>query len=663
MHQMNKLQSLATVSPLNRIMVEKKTTCYERQLNKRKSLLPKQSLTRNNLSKSILASRNSLEENLSPPLKIDPSRMSKANLLLPPQPEPSNSSPIILPRQTEPDLLIHERRISLLLPNSIHKKQTNKSPTHAEQSGQLLNKSDSSNTPKEDEQSQPRIEQEGDESEKKKSSSISVKTVKKIKILKDAEPYPTTQQPERESPFTNAVKIAQDKLKNPKASKTANNANRKPLMEKPQKELIRLVSVDHEINRFNSGQAPEADYGDNKSALSIVQIGQQHLASGVIDASPFEPFLLKSNTEEKMEKEIKQEKINQYSSDQRLSRYLNFTVSFEGKNLSVEARRCILACRAILARPKVLLSFEDSFDFGKGIENNMRKVSDRLSDATMMTITKDTSNLLFYDRLIFLDAGKLIEKGNPKSLINDQHSYLYRFLREVQSSDLEFLLQRAKSQSIELNRAHPKSDCSETPTIKSNSPAERNSDVSAKNNRGVYKTTGHKSSELNRTTAKLAFRLGIPKSQSSQAEYSSVKPRNNSSHLQVIESEAVESPSPQKNAHFGSDLLPDIDMRLSDSSSNSSGPPRDLPINHKVPNFTSKNLTELSAQTNLARRKPLQQQNRLTSIPETAAWYLRDINGLPQEPRISSPSSLHLRSNEKHKSEISFSRSKLGNPP
>ena len=540
-----------------------------------------------------------------------------------------------------------------MLPESAYKKQPDRENQRQrdEQFHHDLNRSDSFNSPKEGEKSQPRIEQDPDDSEKKKTSSISVKTIKKLNSLKEAGPYRAGQEVEKESNFASVMKLAKEKLQ---TSNRKNAGFHQPVNfprdhpNNPQKDLLRLLTVEQHLNQISPGAAVEPEFAENKSDISFVQTGQQHLASGIIDASPFEPVLLKSYSEENLENELKQEKINQYSKEEKLSRYLHSSVAFEGKNLSVEVRRCIMACRAILAKPKVFLSFEGAFDFGKGIEHNMKKVSDWLSDATMIVVTKNTSNLLFYDRLIFLDAGKIIEKGNPRNLINDQHSYLFRFLREVENSDLEFLLQRAKSQSKDFNRAHQKSELSETPTVKSNSPADQNSQISLKKTQSHYRAAGHRSSDPKRKSLITSFKQGIPKSHTVQMKYLPENPATYNGNLGVIEQDSFQNPSPQKLVSVSAVLLPDLDLRLSSSLSNSSGPPIDLPMDKPVPKFSTKKLTELLGQYSHPKsRQDRPQGGKLsTSITKKAAWYLEDIGGLNQEPRITIPADIKLKSFE-----------------
>lgn len=119
-----------------------------------------------------------------------------------------------------------------------------------------------------------------------------------------------------------------------------------------------------------------------------------------------------------------------------LNEFLRLECLFEGKNFSNDVRKAVIICRAIFTNPQILLIYEDALDIGQGVSKNLRILCDKLPQTAIICITKNASNLLLYDRLFFMDAGKLIEKGDPFELLLQPSSYIHRFLNETDANTL-----------------------------------------------------------------------------------------------------------------------------------------------------------------------------------------------------------------------------------
>ena len=139
-------------------------------------------------------------------------------------------------------------------------------------------------------------------------------------------------------------------------------------------------------------------------------------------------------------------------SDKHHTSFLDKTVSFGGKNLEKDVRKLINFARAIITKPRLLLVYEESLNFGDGIDHNLEILSGELKESTIICITKSNRNLLFYDKLLFFDAGKILEKGNPKILISQRNSFLHRYLSEVDPSSLEYLQEKKVEMELEAKR-------------------------------------------------------------------------------------------------------------------------------------------------------------------------------------------------------------------
>lgn len=172
------------------------------------------------------------------------------------------------------------------------------------------------------------------------------------------------------------------------------------------------------------------------------------VSKNIIENSPFK-LKRASQTHNPFEEEDN-ELADEEVSEEILNSFLEIKANFEGKNLSQEIKRFVLFCRCLLSKPQVLLTFEESLQFGRGVEYNLEAIAKHLPHSTLITVTKGHANLLAYDTLIFLDSGKVIERGTPTQLLKNEQSYLHRFLRETDEEGLEYLAN--KLQDIEAER-------------------------------------------------------------------------------------------------------------------------------------------------------------------------------------------------------------------
>lgn len=140
--------------------------------------------------------------------------------------------------------------------------------------------------------------------------------------------------------------------------------------------------------------------------------------------------------------------------------FLNMRASFEGKNIHPEVKKLLMFCRVCFEKPKILLIYEDSLEFGRGIACNLETLKMSLPKSTILCITKYNINLLLFDKAIFIDGGKVLEKGDPKQLLEKEASYLFRFVRDTDEIGLELL--KEKLQHLKEQKEHDKLKLPET---------------------------------------------------------------------------------------------------------------------------------------------------------------------------------------------------------
>jgi len=85
--------------------------------------------------------------------------------------------------------------------------------------------------------------------------------------------------------------------------------------------------------------------------------------------------------------------------------------------------------RALLIRPKVLILDEDAFMLpGFDPKFFITSLFENLRDSAIVSITKNYRQLYHYTRAYILKQGRIIEHGNPLSLVDNKKSKLYKIL-------------------------------------------------------------------------------------------------------------------------------------------------------------------------------------------------------------------------------------------
>lgn len=116
--------------------------------------------------------------------------------------------------------------------------------------------------------------------------------------------------------------------------------------------------------------------------------------------------------------------------------FLSSHVDYKGRNLKPEINKVCSIVRALIEKPKLLLLSEEALDFGAGIVYNFKQLEKRLRNTTIVSITHKNENLFAYNKLILMDGGTVIDKGEPKHLLSNSKSFLYTYLKETDKKAL-----------------------------------------------------------------------------------------------------------------------------------------------------------------------------------------------------------------------------------
>lgn len=118
-------------------------------------------------------------------------------------------------------------------------------------------------------------------------------------------------------------------------------------------------------------------------------------------------------------------------------------ISEGGSNLSQGQRQLMCLARSLLKSPKVILLDEAtaSIDYlsDAKIQHTIR---DEFSNSTILTIAHRLRSIIDYDKILVMDAGKVVEYEDPYSLIINKDSLFHSMCEN--SGELDILIQLAK---------------------------------------------------------------------------------------------------------------------------------------------------------------------------------------------------------------------------
>ncbi|KAJ3130715.1 hypothetical protein HK100_007633 [Physocladia obscura] len=131
---------------------------------------------------------------------------------------------------------------------------------------------------------------------------------------------------------------------------------------------------------------------------------------------------------------------------------LDSPVTENGNNFSQGQRQLLCMARALLRRSRVVFLDEATASIDAATDSKIQQtIRDELKDATVLTIAHRLKTVVDYDRVLVLDAGRVVEFGTPIELI-EANSHFRKMCDD--SGEIGELIEAAKKAEIEkkLNR-------------------------------------------------------------------------------------------------------------------------------------------------------------------------------------------------------------------
>lgn len=136
-------------------------------------------------------------------------------------------------------------------------------------------------------------------------------------------------------------------------------------------------------------------------------------------------------------------------SSENQNKFLNLssTVTEGGNNLSQGQRQLMCLARSLLKSPKVILLDEATASIDYKSDATIQKtIRDEFSSSTILTIAHRLRSIIDYDKILVMDAGKVVEYEDPYVLIANKNSLFYSMCDN--SGELDALTKLAKESYV-----------------------------------------------------------------------------------------------------------------------------------------------------------------------------------------------------------------------
>ncbi|KAM8705280.1 hypothetical protein ACLKA7_009702 [Drosophila subpalustris] len=119
---------------------------------------------------------------------------------------------------------------------------------------------------------------------------------------------------------------------------------------------------------------------------------------------------------------------------------LSYRLHDGGANFSMGQRQLICLARAILRHNKILIMDEATANVDPDTDQLIQEaIHTKFANCTVLTIAHRLHTVMDSDRVMVLDAGRVVELGHPYELLQQRNGHLYRFVKKTGAGSAKHL--------------------------------------------------------------------------------------------------------------------------------------------------------------------------------------------------------------------------------
>lgn len=187
--------------------------------------------------------------------------------------------------------------------------------------------------------------------------------------------------------------------------------------------------------------------------VSTIDLQLQHLRNK-ISIIPQDPILFSGTLRSNLDpfEENTDEKIWQVIEEVELKRTLEFydgglhcKINDGGSNFSMGQRQLICLARAMLRQNKILILDEATANVDADTDNMIQNtIKTKFNDCTVLTIAHRLNTIIESDRVMVMDAGRLVEFSHPYELLKKTNGHFKKLIDQTGPSTADMLTEMAK---------------------------------------------------------------------------------------------------------------------------------------------------------------------------------------------------------------------------
>ena len=121
-----------------------------------------------------------------------------------------------------------------------------------------------------------------------------------------------------------------------------------------------------------------------------------------------------------------------------------------GRNFSLGMRQCVCIARAVLSKSKILVLDEATAAIDSKTDAMLQEtIKNSFANLTVLTIAHRLNTIIESDRVLVLDAGKILEFDEPYKLLNTEGSSFKSLLEQTGPDEYKMLYGQAEKASKE----------------------------------------------------------------------------------------------------------------------------------------------------------------------------------------------------------------------